>query len=70
MTTDHRDRLLTVAEAGDEWHLGTGERYVRRLISERRIRFVKLGLGQRGNVRIPESAVREFIEAGTVPAAR
>ena len=35
------DRLLTVAEAGEL--LGTGERFVRRLIAERRIRYVKLG---------------------------
>lgn len=35
------DHLLTVAEAGEM--LGTGERFVRRLIAERRIRYVKLG---------------------------
>lgn len=62
-----RDRLLTVAQAGEE--LGAGERYARRLIAERRIRFVKLGPGLRAPVRIPESAIRELIEAGTVPAA-
>lgn len=60
------DRLLTVKEAGDEWHLGTGERYVRRLIQERRITFVKVGR----HVRLRESDVRAFIDAGTVPAAR
>ena len=60
----HRDRLLTVAEAGEE--LGTGERHVRRLVQERRITFVKVGR----LVRIPESAVRAFVEAGTVPASR
>lgn len=59
-----RDRLLTVGEAGDE--LGTGERHVRRLVQERRIRFVKIGR----LVRVPESAIREFIEAGTVEALR
>lgn len=60
----HRDRLLTVIEAGEE--LGTGERHVRRLVQERRITFVKVGR----LVRIPESAVRQFIEAGTVEAVR
>lgn len=58
------DRLLTVAEAGDM--LGTGERFIRRLITERRIRYVKLGRP----VRIPESAIAEYIEARTVEPVR
>jgi excisionase family DNA binding protein len=59
------DRLLTVAQAADL--LGTSDRFPRRLISERRIRFVRLGEGgKRGHVRIPESALREFIAAGLV----
>jgi excisionase family DNA binding protein len=53
------DRLLTVAEAAEL--LGASERFPRRLIAERRIRFVKLG----SHVRIPESALRELIAAGT-----
>lgn len=55
MTTD--ERLLTVAEV-----LSTSERFPRRLIAERRIRFVRVGR----HVRIPESALREFIAAGLV----
>ena len=58
------DRLLTVAEAGEM--LGTGARFVRRLIAERRIRYVKLGRP----VRIPESAVAEYIDARTVEPLR
>ncbi len=58
------DRLLTCQQAAEV--LGTfntsGERFPRRLIAERRIRFVRLGR----HVRIPESALREFIDAGTV----
>ena len=58
------DRLLTCAEAAEV--LGTfdtsGEHFPRRLIAERRIRFVRVGR----HVRIPESALREFIAAGTV----
>jgi excisionase family DNA binding protein len=54
------DPLLTVAEAAEL--LKTSERFPRRLIAERRIRFVKLGR----YVRIPESALREFIAAGLV----
>ena len=54
------DRLLTVAEAAEL--LGTTERFPRRLIEQRRIRFVRVGR----HVRIPESALREFIAAGLV----
>ena len=42
--------------------LGTSERFPRRLIAERRIKFVRVGR----HVRVPESALREFIEAGLV----
>jgi excisionase family DNA binding protein len=55
------DRLLTVAEAAEI--LRTSERFPRRLIEERRISFIHLGR----HVRIPESALREFIAAGLVP---
>ena len=55
-----RDRLLTVAQVAEL--LGTSERFPRRLLAERRIRFVRIGR----HVRIPESAVDEFIVAGFV----
>ncbi|WP_411575051.1 excisionase family DNA-binding protein [Streptomyces fradiae] len=42
--------------------LGTTERFPRRLVAERRIRYVKAGT----HVRFPESAVREFIAANTI----
>jgi excisionase family DNA binding protein len=54
------DKLLTVAEVAEL--LGTTERFPRRLIAERRIRFVKLGT----HVRIPQSAVAEFVATSTV----
>jgi excisionase family DNA binding protein len=54
------ERLLTVSEAADI--LSTTDRFPRRLIEERRIRFVRVGR----HVRIPESALREFIAAGLV----
>ncbi len=54
------DRLLTVAQAAEL--LGTSQRFPRRLIAERRIRFVRIGR----HVRIPEAALREFIAAGVV----
>jgi excisionase family DNA binding protein len=61
-STEHRpaDRLLTVAEVAAV--LSTTERFPRRLIEQRRIRFVRAGR----HVRIPESALREFITAGLV----
>ena len=64
MTRNQRDapteRLLTVAQAAEV--LGTTERFPRRLIDERRIRFVRVGR----HVRIPESALRELIASGWV----
>jgi excisionase family DNA binding protein len=57
MTTD---RLLTVEEAAEL--LNTTPRFPRRLIAERRIRFTRVGR----HVRIPESALRELIDAGMV----
>jgi excisionase family DNA binding protein len=54
------ERLLTVRQAAEL--LGTSERFPRRLVAERRIRFVHVGR----HVRIPVSALREFILAGTV----
>lgn len=52
------ERHLTVGQVAEL--LGTTERFPRRLIAERRIRFVRVGR----HVRIPESAVRELVEAG------
>ncbi|WP_406393565.1 excisionase family DNA-binding protein [Streptomyces sp. NBC_00882] len=54
------DRLLTVHEVAEV--LGTGVRFPRRLIEERRITFVKVGR----HVRIPEWAVEAFVSANTV----
>lgn len=58
--------LLTVREAAPL--LGAkSERFPRRLIAERRIRFVRVGR----HVRIPESAIAEYVKANTVePIAR
>lgn len=53
-------RMLTVDEAAVR--LGTTVRFVRRLIAERRIAFVKLGR----HVRIADDDIAEFIAAGRV----
>jgi excisionase family DNA binding protein len=58
--SEQPERLLTVAQAAEL--LGTTERFPRRLIEERRIRFTRIGR----HVRIPESALAEYIRAGTV----
>jgi excisionase family DNA binding protein len=52
--------LLTVDEAAEL--LGTSVRFPRRLIAERRIRFVRVGR----HVRIAESAIEEYVAATTV----
>ena len=62
---DPDDRLLTYDQAAAV--LNTTPRFPRRLVEERRIRFVRLGeQGKRGHVRIPESALHEFIAARLV----
>lgn len=54
------EQLLSVKDAAKV--LGTTERFPRRLIAQRRIRFVRVGR----HVRIPETALVELIETGTV----
>jgi excisionase family DNA binding protein len=58
---DDGDRLMSVAEAGD--YLGTGERFVRHLIAQRRMRYYKIG-GR--YVRIKKIDLDGFIEDGRV----
>jgi excisionase family DNA binding protein len=66
--TDERhsptDPLLTVAQAGE--YLGTGERFIRRLITERRIGYVKVGR----YVRLERSTLDAFVDAGRVNSQR
>ncbi len=52
--------LLTVAQAGE--YLGTGERFIRRLINERRINYIKVGK----YVRLERSALDALVDAGRV----
>ncbi len=54
------ERLLTRDEAADA--LRTTPRFIRRLIAERRIRFVYVGR----TPHVPESAVAEYIAEHTV----
>ena len=54
------EKLLTVDEAAEI--LNTSPRFPRRLIAERRIRFVRVGR----HVRIPPSALDEYACAQTV----
>ncbi|MEU1406936.1 excisionase family DNA-binding protein [Streptomyces sp. NPDC005728] len=58
------ERYLSVDQVAEM--LGTTVRFPRRLIEERRITYVKVGR----HVRIPESAVRDFISANTVAPRR
>ena len=54
------DRLLTVEEAAER--LGTSTRFVRRLVAERRIAYVKVGR----HVRLASDDVEAFIAASRV----
>ena len=54
------DTLLTVEEAAER--LGTSVRFVRRLVAERRIAYVKVGR----HVRLDPTDVAAFIAAGRV----
>ena len=56
------DQLLTVEEAAER--MSTSVRFIRRLIAERRIEFVKVGR----HVRISEPDLAAFIDAGRVHA--
>jgi excisionase family DNA binding protein len=56
------DKLLTVEEAAER--LGTSVRFLRRLIAERRIAFVRVGR----HVRIDPADLDAFIAAGRVEA--
>lgn len=60
--TEHStaDRLLTIEQAAT--HMNTTVRFIRRLIAERRIAFVKLGR----HVRIAKSDIDAFVAAGRV----
>lgn len=62
MSSGSCERLLTVEAAAER--LSTSPRFIRRLIAERRIEFVKLGR----HVRISESALAKFVDAGRKPA--
>ncbi len=55
------DELLTADQAGE--YLGTGERFIRRLIAEHRIDYVKLGK----HVRVQRSILDAFIDSGRIP---
>jgi excisionase family DNA binding protein len=56
------DKLLTVGEAAES--LGTSVRFVRRLIAERRIAYIRVGR----HVRIAEADLASFIAAGRIEA--
>jgi excisionase family DNA binding protein len=56
------DKLLSVEEAAER--LGTSVRFLRRLIAERRIAFVRVGR----HVRIDPADLEAFIAAGRVEA--
>jgi excisionase family DNA binding protein len=62
--TPELDTLLSVEQAAER--LGTSVRFVRRLVFERRIAFVKVGR----HVRITTADLDAFIAAGRIDARR
>lgn len=64
------EKLLTVKEVAER--LSVGERFVRRLIFENRIAYLKIGgsgpSDRNGHIRIEESAVDAYLEASRVQA--
>ena len=60
---DGSDTLLTLTETANR--LATTDRHVRRLVSERRIAYVKVG----GKLRFSARDIEGFIEAARVEAA-
>jgi excisionase family DNA binding protein len=60
MTPRVCEQLLTIDAAAER--LSTSPRFIRLLVAERKIEFVKVGR----HVRISESALAAFIEAGRV----
>ena len=58
------ERLLSVDAAAEV--LGTSVQFPRKLIAQRRIRFIRVGR----LVRLPESAVREYHEGESVRVTR
>ncbi len=62
-TATSKDRLLTRQEAAD--YLNVTLRFVTRCVQQRRVRYIRVG----SMVRIPESALEEYIEAHSVPSA-
>jgi excisionase family DNA binding protein len=62
--TPELDTLLSIEQAAER--LGTSPRFVRRLVFERRIAFVKVGR----HVRITTADLDTFIAAGRVAARR
>ena len=57
------DTLLSVEQAAER--LGTSVRFVRRLIAERRIAYIRVGR----HVRIAEADLASFIAAGRIEAS-
>ncbi len=57
---DAKDRLLSVEEAAE--YLNVGVRFIRRVVADRRIPYVKVGK----YVRLKKSALYAYIDAQTV----
>ena len=64
LDTITRDQLMTVQQAGE--YLGTGQRFIRRLIAERRISYIKIGK----YVRLERATLAALVDSGRIPSQR
>lgn len=65
-TLAEQPKFLSVPEVAER--LSVTERFVRRLVFEKRIPYTKLGEGKNGHVRIAEADLNAYIESCRVTA--
>lgn len=65
-TQTSRRPLLDYAGAAE--YLGLDERYLRRLVSEKRITHVKMSAARTGRIRFDPDKLDEWIASNTIPA--
>ncbi len=64
LTNAELEKLYTKSEAAEQ--LNVPVRFVERCVSQRRVRFIRVGR----YIRIPESAITELLHAGESPRRR
>jgi excisionase family DNA binding protein len=68
--TEAEARRPLLDYAGAATYTGLREKYLRRMVAERRIPFVKMTPSKTGRVYFDPDKLDEWVEANTVPAER